>query len=71
MNVEVKKKIEMLLAYKNVSKAELARKLGKSPQNFGQQLERQSLSINDLYKIGEVLDIKFDYYFEFEDGTKI
>ena len=69
--MEVKKKIEMLLAYKNVSKAELARKLGKSPQNFGQQLERQSLSINDLYKIGEVLDIKFDYYFEFEDGTKI
>lgn len=69
--MEVKKKIEMLLAYKNMSKAELARKLGMSPQNFGQQLERQSLSINDLYKIGEALDIKFDYYFEFEDGTKI
>lgn len=59
------------MLFKNVKQKELAKKTGQSPQNFNKKLKRQTFSPEELEKIAEALDAKYQCYFEFEDGTKI
>lgn len=58
---EVKTLIEndvtMLMASKKCSKAELAKRIGDSPQNLGLKFKRETLKTNDLQKILEALEI--------------
>lgn len=69
MNLETK--IKMAMAYKNVSQSKLAELIGTSPQNLNKKIKRQTLSPEELEKIAEALGGKYQFYFEFEDGTKI
>ncbi len=64
-------KIKMLLAYKGLSSADLARLLETTPQNLSQALKRDNFSKETLEKIAEVLNAKYISYFELPDGTKI
>lgn len=64
-------KIRMALGYRNISQAELARKIGQAPSNFNHKLKRGTFTVEELEKIGEVLGAKFFFGYEFEDGTKI
>ena len=57
-------KIRILLIKRgNISEAELARKLGTSPQNFNSKMRRDNFSEKDLRRIAEALNCEFEAYF--------
>ena len=64
-------KIKMLLEYKGLSSADLARLLETTPQNLSQALKRDNFSQDTLDKIATILGAKYISYFELPDGTKI
>jgi hypothetical protein len=51
--------------------AELARRLGKSPQALNAKLKRGSFTIEELEIIAEAVDAKFLRSFELSSGDKI
>lgn len=67
----IAQKINMALAFRGISKAELARQLGTSPQNLNQRLKTDRFSKEELEQIAEVLGCSFRAEFVFPDGTAI
>ena len=67
----ISEQINVLCARLNISKAELARRLGTTPQNFSAKLKRQSFTIEDLEKIADVTKVRFLRNFEFSNGDRI
>lgn len=63
--------VKMAMAYKNVSVAELARRLGTTREALRQRLSREALKPQDLEKIAEVLGAEFVMTFRFPDGKEI
>lgn len=63
--------IRELCRKKGISISELARRLGQTPQNFTKKLQRETVSTNELIRIGNELGIKFEQSFTLEDGEKI
>lgn len=63
--------IKVLCVRCGISEAELARRLGKSPQSFNSKIKRESFTITDLQKIAEVLGVKFVRYFMLDNGDQI
>ena len=63
--------IRMLCARLNISVAELARRMGKSPQSFNSKLKRESFTIEELDTIADAMGAKFERYFVFQNGEKI
>ena len=61
----------MALAFKNMSEAELARKLNTTPQAFNQRIKTDKFTTEELEKIATILGAKYLFGFEFMDGTKI
>lgn len=67
----ITQRLSMAIAYKGITQAEIARKLGLSPSNFGQRLKRGNFSVAELEKIAEAMGAEFLCAFRFEDGTKV
>lgn len=67
----VEQKINMALAYKGISQAELARKVNITPANFNKRLKVGKFSQEELERIAEALGGSYVFGFEFPDGTKI
>lgn len=65
------KKIKMALAYIGMSEAELARRMGTTPQAFGQRMKTDKFSTEELIEIGKILGAEYRYEFLFKDGTRI
>ena len=63
--------IRQLCEQMNLSVSELARRLGQSPQNFGKKLKRETITLEELKAIAEVMDVKFEQAFILPDGNKI
>ncbi len=63
--------IRMLCARLNISVAELARRMGKSPQSFNSKLKRESFTIAELDAIADATGTQFERYFAFPNGEKI
>lgn len=63
--------VKMAMAYKKVSVAELARRLGTTREALRQRLSRETLKPQDLEKIAEVLGAEFAMTFRFPDGKEI
>lgn len=63
--------VKMAMAYKQVSVAELARRLGTTREALRQRLSRETLKSQDLEKIAEVLGAEFVMTFRFPDGKEI
>lgn len=55
----------------NISIAELSRRIGQSPQNFSKKLKRNTVSLNELLVIADVLGVMFEQSFTLDDGSKI
>lgn len=55
--------IRELCEKKNISLAELARRIGQSPQNFNKKLKRGTVSVEEMMKIADVFDIAFEQKF--------
>lgn len=64
-------KIKMALAYKGMSEAELARKIGTSPSAFNQRMKTGKFSSDEMNKIAEALGAEYYFGFQFSDGTRI
>ena len=61
-------KIRILLVKQgNISEAELARRLGTSPQNLSKKFKRDNLSEKDLQKIAEVTGCRYEAGFRISD----
>lgn len=69
--VTISEQIKILCVRQNISVAELARRLGKSPQSFNSKMKRESFTIDELNKIAEVTGVKFERSFILSDGEKI
>ena len=63
--------IRQLCEQMNISVSELARRLGQSPQNFGKKLKRETITLEELKSIAEVMDVKFEQAFILPDGNEI
>lgn len=63
--------VRELCRKKGISISELARRLGQTPQNFTKKLQRETVSTDELKRIGDELGIVFEQSFTLEDGEKI
>ncbi|SCP99947.1 helix-turn-helix transcriptional regulator [Anaerobium acetethylicum] len=67
----ISKQIKVLCVRCNVSEAELARRLGKSPQSFNSKMKRGSFTVLELEGVAEVLGVEFKREFVLSNGEKI
>lgn len=67
----IEQKIKMALAYADISQAELARRIETTPSNLNQKIKRNTLTMEDMEKIAEVLGGKWRAEFIFPNGTVI
>lgn len=56
---------------KNISLAELCRRIGQTPQNFNKKLKRGTISSDEMVKIADVLNIRYEQVFILSDNQKI
>lgn len=63
--------IRELCEKKNISIAELCRRIGQTPQNFNKKLQRGTVSFEEMMKIAEALDVGYEQAFVLQDGEKI
>jgi len=54
----ISEQIKILCVRCNVSEAELARRLGKSPQSFNAKMKRESFTIDDLNEIADAVGVE-------------
>lgn len=63
--------IRELCDKKNISLAELCRRIGQTPQNFNKKLNRGTISSDEMVKIADVLNIRYEQVFILSDNQKI
>lgn len=63
--------IKVLCVRMGISAAELARKIGQSPQNFNAKLKRETITEKELIQIADVLSIRYEQSFTLPNGEKI
>ena len=63
--------IKNLWKEKGISVAELARRIGQTPQNFNKKLKRETVSTEELMEIAEVLGVVFEQSYILENGEKL
>ena len=67
----ISEQIKMLCVRSNISIAELARRLGKSPQALNAKLKRESFTVEEFDIIADAVNAKFLRSFELSTGDKI
>ena len=63
--------IKNLCKEKGISVAEVARRIGQTPQNFNKKLKRETVSTEGLMEIAEVLGVVFEQSYILENGEKL
>lgn len=61
----------VLCARIHISKAELARRIGMSPQSLNGKLKRKSFTIKELDQIANATGTSFKRWFALRNGEKI
>lgn len=67
----ISEQIKVLCVRCNLSEAELARRLGKSPQSFNARMKRESFTIDDLEAIADAVGVAFERNFVLRNGDRI
>ncbi len=67
----ISEQIKILCVRSNVSAAELARRIGTSPQNFNAKLKRESFTIAELENIAQTLNCSFERKFILPNGDEV
>lgn len=67
----VKQLIDMACAYSGMSKADLARNAGWSPQTLSNRINTGKFSMEDWEKIGNAMGATVKIIIEFPDGKRI
>ena len=63
--------IKKLCEQMNLSVSELARRIGQTPQNFNKKLKRETVTLDELKAIADVLFVKFEQSFILPGGNEI
>ena len=63
--------VKKLCKEKGISVAELARRIGQTPQNFNKKLKRETVTLDELKAIADAMDVKFEQAFILRDGNEI
>lgn len=63
--------IRQLCEKKNISIAELCRRIGQTPQNFNKKLKRGTVSFEEMLLIADVLDVGYEQAFVLQNGEKV
>lgn len=71
MMITISEQIKVLCIRNNISVAELARRLGKSPQSFNSKLKRASFTVRDLEEIADVTGCVFERKFVLTNGEEV
>lgn len=71
MTLTFGEKIKVVLGRKDMSISDLAEKLGQSRQNLNVKIKKDNFTEQDMRKIAEILDVKFEGFFFMGDGTQI
>lgn len=69
--ITISEQIKVLCVRSNISVAELARRLGKSPQSFNSKLKRESFTIKDLEEIADATGTSFRRNYILPNGEEI
>ncbi len=67
----ISEQIRILCIRSDISVAELARRLGTTPQNFSAKMKRESFTVSDLDQIAQVVECKFIRKFILENGEEV
>ena len=67
----IAEQIKVLCVRCGVSEAELARRLGKSPQSLNSKMKRETFTIHDLNEIADVLGVTFIRHFILDNGEEV
>ena len=63
--------VKKLCKEKGISVAELARRIGQTPQNFNKKLQRETVSTDELMAIANELGVEFEQSYTLENGEKL
>ena len=63
--------IKNLCKEKGISVAELARRIGQTPQNFNKKLKRETVSTEELMTIANELGVVFEQSYILDNGEKL
>lgn len=63
--------VKQLCEKKNISLAELCRRIGQTPQNFNKKLKRDTVSFEEMMQIAEILEVDYEQAFILPSGEKI
>ncbi|MDY0120234.1 MAG: helix-turn-helix transcriptional regulator, partial [Clostridia bacterium] len=69
--LRISKHIKLLCIANEISIAELARRVGQSPQSFNGKLKRESFTIEELDAIAEAVNGVFERSFILSNGDKV
>ena len=67
----ISEEIKVLCVRSNISMAELARRIGTSPQSLSAKLKRESFTISDLNRIADAVGATFSRKFILYNGEEI
>ena len=67
----ISEQIKVLCVRSNISVAELARRVGTTPQNFGGKMKRESFTVPELEDIADAVNSSFERKFVLENGEEI
>lgn len=67
----ISEQIKVLCVRSNISVAELARRMGTTPQNLNSKMRRESFTIADLDYLAATVGCSFERYFILPDGDKV
>lgn len=69
--MSISEQIRVLCVKSNISMAELARRIGVSPQSFSAKLKRESFTVNDLEVIADAVGAGFVRKFVLYNGEEV
>lgn len=67
----ISEQIKVLCVRSDISVAELARRIGTTPQNFNGKMKRESFTIAELEDIADAVNGSFERQFVLKNGEKV
>ena len=67
----IEQKTNMALAYRGMSQADLARKIGTTPSNLNKKVKRDTLTKEEMEQIAQALGGSWRAEFVFDNGSVI
>lgn len=70
IKITIQEQIKTAAIHGNITLAEVAKKVGMSPQSFSNRMKTGKFTKKELNEIGKALGAEYISYFKFSDGSK-